>query len=52
MIFMNTLVVSADQVWETFRATWPYLLASVFISAAMRRYVSAERVKGWLANQA
>ena len=45
---MTLLVVSAGQVWETFRAIWPYLLASVFISAAMRRYVSAERVNRWL----
>jgi hypothetical protein len=34
---MNILFVSAGQVWDTFRAIWPYLLASVFISAAMRR---------------
>ena len=45
---MNILFVSAGQVWDTFRAIWPYLLASVFISAAMRRYVSAERVNHWL----
>ncbi len=45
---MNILFVSAGQVWDTFRAIWPYLLASVFISAAMRRYVSAERVNRWL----
>ena len=45
---MNILLVSADQVWGTFRAIWPYLLASVFISAAMRRYVSAEHVNRWL----
>lgn len=45
---MTILIVSIGQVWETFRAIWPYLLASVFISAAMRRYVSAERVNHWL----
>lgn len=45
---MTILFVSAGQVWETFRAIWPYLLASVFISAAMRRYISAERVNRWL----
>jgi uncharacterized protein len=45
---MNILLVTAFQVWNTFRAIWPYLLASVFISAAMRRYVSAERVNRWL----
>lgn len=45
---MNILFVTAFQVWDTFRAIWPYLLASVFISAAMRRYVSAERVNRWL----
>jgi uncharacterized protein len=45
---MSILFVSAGQVWATFRAIWPYLLASVFISAAMRRYVSAERVNHWL----
>lgn len=45
---MNILFVSAGQVWDTFRAIWPYLLASVFISAAMRRYVSADRVNRWL----
>ena len=44
---MNILFVSAFQVWDTFRAIWPYLLASVFISAAMRRYISAERVNRW-----
>ncbi len=48
MSFMTPLVVSVGQVWDTFRAIWPYLLASVFISAAMRRYVSAERVNRWL----
>jgi uncharacterized membrane protein YraQ (UPF0718 family) len=48
MALVNTLFISAGQVWETFRAIWPYLLASVFISAAMRRYVSAERVNRWL----
>ena len=45
---MNILFVSAGQVWDTFRAIWPYLLASVFISAAMRCYVSTERVNHWL----
>ena len=45
---MDILFTSAVQVWDTFRAIWPYLLASVFISAAMRRYVSAERVNRWL----
>ena len=45
---MTILFTSAGQVWDTFRAIWPYLLASVFISAAMRRYVSAERVNRWL----
>jgi uncharacterized protein len=45
---MNILFVTASQVWDTFRAIWPYLLASVFISAAMRRYISAERVNRWL----
>ena len=45
---MNILLVSIGQVWDTFRVIWPYLLASVFISAAMRRYVSAERVNLWL----
>jgi uncharacterized membrane protein YraQ (UPF0718 family) len=45
---MGILFTSAGQVWETFRAIWPYLLASVFISAAMRRYISAERVNRWL----
>ena len=45
---MTILFVSTGQVWETFRTIWPYLLASVFISAAMRRYVSAERVNYWL----
>ncbi len=45
---MTILFISASQVWETFRAIWPYLLASVFISAAMRHYVSAERVNRWL----
>lgn len=45
---MNILFISTSQVWDTFRAIWPYLLASVFISAAMRRYVSAERVNRWL----
>ena len=48
MTFMTPLVVTAFQVWDTFRAMWPYLLASVFIAAAMRRYVSAERVNRWL----
>lgn len=48
MTLMNILIVTASQVWDTFRAIWPYLLASVFISAAMRRYVSAERVNRWL----
>lgn len=48
MSLMSILVVTAFQVWDTFRAIWPYLLASVFISAAMRRYVSAERVNRWL----
>jgi uncharacterized membrane protein YraQ (UPF0718 family) len=45
---MDILFTSASQVWDTFRTIWPYLLASVFISAAMRRYVSAERVNRWL----
>ena len=48
MSLMSILVVVAFQVWDTFRAIWPYLLASVFISAAMRQYVSAERVNQWL----
>ncbi len=48
MSLMTILIISAGQVWDTFRAIWPYLLASVFISAAMRRYVSAERVNRWL----
>jgi uncharacterized protein len=48
MTLMNILLVTAFQVWETFRAIWPYLLASVFISAAMRRYVNAEHVNRWL----
>lgn len=48
MTFLNMLLVSVGQMWETFRAIWPYLLASVFISAAMRRYISAERVNRWL----
>ncbi len=48
MALMNILFVTAFQVWDTFHAIWPYLLASVFISAAMRRYVSAERVNRWL----
>lgn len=48
MSLMTILIVTASQVWDTFRAIWPYLLASVFISAAMRRYVSAERVNRWL----
>jgi uncharacterized membrane protein YraQ (UPF0718 family) len=45
---MTILIVTAFQVWDTFRAIWPYLLASVFISAVMRRYVSVERVNRWL----
>lgn len=48
MALMNILIVSSSQVWDTFRAIWPYLLASVFISAAMRCYVSAGRVNHWL----
>jgi uncharacterized membrane protein YraQ (UPF0718 family) len=48
MSLIHVLIVSAGQVWETFRVIWPYLLASVFISAAMRCYVSAERVNRWL----
>ncbi len=48
MSLMTILIISAGQVWDTFRAIWPYLLASVFISAAMGRYVSAERVNRWL----
>lgn len=43
-LFINSLA----EVWETFRVVWPYLLLSVFILAAMRRYVSAERVNRWL----
>lgn len=39
---------SIVEVWETFRVVWPYLLLSVLISAAMRRYVSADLVNRWL----
>jgi len=45
---MTVLEQSLVEVWETFRVVWPYLLLSVFISAAMRRYVSADRVNRWL----
>jgi uncharacterized membrane protein YraQ (UPF0718 family) len=48
MTLLKMLLVTALQVWDTFRAIWPYLLVSVCISAAMRRYVSAERVNRWL----
>ncbi|HEX6479288.1 MAG TPA: permease [Ktedonobacteraceae bacterium] len=49
MSFLLTLLEqSLTEVWETFRVVWPYLLLSVFISAAMRRYVSADRVNRWL----
>ncbi len=49
MSFLLTLLEqSLAEVWETFRVVWPYLLLSVFISAAMRRYISADRVNRWL----
>lgn len=49
MSFLLALLVqSLAEVWETFRVVWPYLLLSVFISAGMRQYVSADRVNRWL----
>lgn len=47
-VLLALLINSLAEVGETFRVVWPYLLLSVFISAAMRRYVSAERVNRWL----
>lgn len=45
---MDVVLNSLEQVWEIFREIWPYLLLSVFISSAMRRYVSGERINRWL----
>lgn len=45
---MESMLHALNQVWETFREIWPYLLLSVFISAAMRQYVSGERIKQWV----
>lgn len=45
---MEVLLTSLEQVWETFQAIWPYLLVSVLLSAAMRRYINAERINHWL----
>ena len=45
---MEVFVKSLDQVWETFQEIWPYLLLSVVISAAMRRYVTGVRINQWL----
>ena len=41
---LSLLADSLTEVWRTFQVVWPYLLLSVFISSAMRRYVRAERV--------
>ena len=45
---MDVVLHSLEQVWDIFREIWPYLLLSVLISSAMRRYVSGERINRWL----
>lgn len=45
---MEVVLKSLDQVWETFQEIWPYLLLSLLISAAMRRYVNGVRINQWL----
>jgi uncharacterized membrane protein YraQ (UPF0718 family) len=45
---MEIGLAALDQVWETFREIWPYLLISVLVAAAMRRYVDLQHVSRWL----
>lgn len=45
---MEIVLKTLDQIWETFREIWPYLLLSVLISAAMRRSINGEHIRAWL----
>ncbi len=45
---MDIVLKTLDQIWETFREIWPYLLLSVLISAAMRRSINGEHISHWL----
>lgn len=45
---MEIVLKALDQVWETFREVWPYLLISVLIAAVMRCYVDLRHISRWL----
>jgi uncharacterized membrane protein YraQ (UPF0718 family) len=45
---MEIVLKALDQVWETVREIWPYLLLSVLMAAAMRCYIDLQHISRWL----
>ncbi len=48
-IIYNLLFQSLEKVWITFTHNWPFLLASVLISVALRLYIKPEKASAFLA---